>query len=68
MLRLAVPNRREKRAILNFLRTVKSQRKLDIPEDTTEYLMRSPNREHLLRAIENVENGRNIVYHNLIEI
>ncbi len=30
--------------------------------DTTEYLLSSPaNKEHLLRAIDDIENGRNIV-------
>lgn len=68
MLRLAVPSGREKRAILNFLRYSKSQKKLDIPEDTTEYLMRGVNGEQLLKAIKNIEEGKNIVYHDLIEI
>ncbi|MBI5774120.1 MAG: hypothetical protein HZA89_10305 [Verrucomicrobia bacterium] len=31
-------------------------------EDTTEYLLRSPaNRERLLRAIDDIKNGRNLV-------
>ncbi len=30
--------------------------------DTTEYLLSSPaNKEHLLRAIDDIENGRNII-------
>jgi antitoxin YefM len=32
-------------------------------EDTTEYLMRSPkNRERLLKAIEDVEKGKNLIF------
>ncbi|TLU99326.1 hypothetical protein [Dyadobacter luticola] len=68
MLRQAVPSGREKRAILHLLRTIKSQRKLDIPEDTTEYLMRGINGKKLMEAIRDIEEGRNIVYHDLIEV
>ncbi|KQS31164.1 hypothetical protein ASG33_12550 [Dyadobacter sp. Leaf189] len=67
MLRLAVPAKREKRAIRNFLRTLKSQPKSSAQMDTTEYLMSDPrNRELLLKAIEDVENGK-FIFRDLIE-
>jgi hypothetical protein len=63
-----VPSNRGKRAILSFLRNLKSQKNGLVPMDTTEYLMSSPeNRERLLKAIDDVNNGRNIIYRDLIE-
>ncbi|MCF2487167.1 hypothetical protein [Dyadobacter sp. CY347] len=67
MLRLALSTEREKRTILNFLsRKVRKKRAVEM--DTTEYLMSNPvNREYLLQAIDDIENGRNIIYRELIE-
>jgi hypothetical protein len=37
-------------------------------EDETEYLLRSPaNRERLMKAIENTENGRNLITFDTLE-
>ncbi|WAC09505.1 hypothetical protein [Dyadobacter pollutisoli] len=68
MLRLALATNRGKRTILSFLRNLKPQKKRFVPMDTTEYLMSSPeNRDRLLKAIDDVKNGRNIIYRDLIE-
>ncbi|MCE7071250.1 hypothetical protein LZG74_13105 [Dyadobacter sp. CY327] len=67
MLRLAVPSSKEKRTILNFL-SRKARKKAVAEMDATEYLMSNPvNRDYLLKAIDDVENGRNIFYRDLIE-
>ena len=70
MLRLAVPNRREKRAILNFLRSVKISNGTLPFSDTTDYLMSNPlNKERLLRAVNDFENNRDIfIQRDLIEL
>jgi hypothetical protein len=70
MLRLAVPSRREKRTILNFLRILKPQKGESVPTDTTDYLMSSPvNKELLLKAIDDYENNRDVfIQRDLIEI
>lgn len=62
-----MPHKREKRAIRDFLRTVKAQRTSPAQMDTTDYLMSDPrNRELLLKAIEDVENGK-FIFRDLIE-
>jgi hypothetical protein len=68
MLRLALATEREKRSILNFL-SRKTQKRKAVEMDTTDYLLRNPvNRERLLQAMEDIENRRNLVYHDLIEL
>jgi hypothetical protein len=69
MLRLAVPSQREKRAIRDFLRTIKTQRKSPAQMDTTDYLMSDPrNRELLLKAIEDLKSNPGIfIQRDLIE-
>lgn len=67
MLRLALSTEKDKRSILHFLNR-KIRKKKAVEMDTMEYLMSSPvNREYLLQAIDDVENGRNIIYRDLIE-
>ncbi|KAA0991762.1 type II toxin-antitoxin system Phd/YefM family antitoxin [Dyadobacter aurulentus] len=67
MLRLAVPSQKEKRAIRNFLRTIKTQKESPAQMDTTDYLMSDPrNRELLLKAIDDVKNGK-FIFRDLIE-
>jgi hypothetical protein len=68
MLRFTVSSEREKRAILSVLRSGKSRQANAAQMDTTDYLLSNPvNRELLLRAIEDVENHRNIIHRDLIE-
>lgn len=69
MLRLAVPSQREKRAIRNFLRTIKTPKQSPAQMDTTDYLMGDPrNRELLLKAIEDLKNNPGIfIQRDLIE-
>ncbi|MEO6285122.1 MAG: hypothetical protein ABIN80_07215 [Dyadobacter sp.] len=68
MLRLALATEREKRIILNFL-SRKTQKGKSVEMNTTDYLMsNSVNRERLLQAMDDIENGRNLVYHDLIEL
>jgi hypothetical protein len=67
MLRLAMPPKREKRAIRDFLRTLKAQKQSPAQMDTTDYLMSDPtNRKLLLKAIEDVKNGK-FIFRDLIE-
>ena len=43
-------------------------RESDDPDfDETEYLMRPPNREHLLKAIESVKDGKNLITFESVE-
>ncbi|MCE7061034.1 hypothetical protein [Dyadobacter sp. CY343] len=69
MLRLAVPSQREKRAIRDFLRTIKTQKKSPAQMDTTDYLLSNPrNRELLLKAIEDLKSNPGIfIQRDLIE-
>jgi hypothetical protein len=68
MLRLALSTEREKRTIQNLL-SRKARKKKHVEMDTTDYLLSNPvNREYLLRAIGDVENGRNIIHRDLIEL
>ncbi|WP_031526735.1 hypothetical protein [Dyadobacter crusticola] len=58
MLRLAMPPKREKRAIREFLRTLKAQKQSPAQMDTTDYLLSDPtNKRLLLKAIEDLKNN-----------
>ena len=52
-------------SILDSIKALYSDKQIEISvmeQDTTEYLMSSEaNREQLLRAIDDIENGRNII-------
>ncbi|CAG5068331.1 hypothetical protein DYBT9623_01061 [Dyadobacter sp. CECT 9623] len=67
MIRLTMPPKRDRRAIRDFLRTARVQKKSPAQMDTTDYLMSDPrNRELLLKAIEDVKNGK-FIFRDLIE-